>query len=410
MVSSTLPDHTAACAAAENRSAQALDLLVNPAATLENPAVALSAVFPLIPGWPRDATPTAIERLSGAMTNLVFAAEGPPGSPKVIIRLFGAGSMLFSRRQERGVFLAASRLGVGPACLLEFGNGRVEAFLPGEPLNAALLREPEVAAAIAGALAEFHVTMLRTLPEAQEATIRGNSPTLDDSGTRDTLWDRLRAWADAAAAVAPEAAAAAGVAPSSLLPELDAMQAAVERDWSPPWLVFAHNDLQYGNILRMNGPREGENSGAAVVVKLIDFEYSAVGDAAFDVANHFCEYAADYHGDEAAEGVLDWGRLPTAEQQQAFCSAYVAELLRTHSDSALAVVVRARCGDDVDAAAAELEARAAAFCPLSHLLWGCWGLIQSQTSGVADFDYIGYANQRLKRYHATKGTLLGGSY
>ena len=87
-----------------------------------------------------------ISRISGAMTNLVYLAHNPTApfaTAKVIIRIFGRGSLLFSRHQERGIFLAASKLKIGPQCLVEFGNGRVEQFLPGAAVTAASMRQQE---------------------------------------------------------------------------------------------------------------------------------------------------------------------------------------------------------------------------------------------------------------------------
>ncbi|KAF9607647.1 hypothetical protein IFM89_037880 [Coptis chinensis] len=49
---------------------------------------------------------------------------------------------------------------------------------------------------------------------------------------------------------------------------------------------FCHNDLQYGNIMMDEETR---------VVTIIDYEYSCYNPIAFDLVNHFCEMAADYH-------------------------------------------------------------------------------------------------------------------
>ena len=46
-------------------------------------------------------------------------------------------------------------------------------------------------------------------------------------------------------------------------------------------LVFCHNDLLCGNILK--GSPAGPDS-----ITLIDYEYAGYNPAAFDIANHFC--------------------------------------------------------------------------------------------------------------------------
>ena len=426
------------------------------------------------------------------MTNLVFLAHNrtaPQDSAKVILRIFGSGSTLFSRHQERGIFLAASRLGVGPHCIIEFSNGRVEQFLPGNSVTATTMRHQNVAAAIAVALADFHVRMLQTLPftkdplssssTGSDQAVQGGSPRSDESGLRNALWDRLRGWIKAVHDVAPESATALGVGPlSTAEKEVATMQHIAETAWGPCWLAFTHNDLQYGNVLLCLGNNNnnkdytdssgndfisvevsnqiGNNIVGAVhgdlkmdrdstairtttTATLIDYEYSTVGEVAFDIANHFCEYAADYHAANEAD-VLDWHRMPSPDERAFFCIAYCEALLLRHPNSPLATTAKAaaaavgsgnstqieskeeslspmpcrktettRAAIDeelmIDQVAEVLAKRVEAFLPLSHLKWGLWGLIQSKLSDVG-FNYLGYAEARLQQYHKTKKILL----
>ena len=366
------------------------------------------------------AAAATVVKISGAMTNLVFKAHSPLAGA-VIVRVFGPGSRLFSRRQERSVFLAAARQGLGPRCLLEFGNGRVEEFLPGTTLTAEGMRRPRVAAAVATALAQFHVAMHEALPlvGGDAGCVAGDGV---EGGGRSALWARLSRWVAIAQQVAPADSRALGL--DAALEEVDAMQEAIQRcdrRWGGvKLLVFCHNDLQHANILLQDGGDAavaGEGAGRdepLVEAKLIDFEYAMVGEAEFDIANHFCEYAADYHGSSEAH-ILDWSRLPTWQEQTFFCRAYAAAVLQRFGSSALARALQ-RCAapgvaggslaeaDGVEeAAAAAVRRRAVAFMPLSHLMWAAWGLIQSKTSDVsAEFDYRAYAEQRMMRYHATK--------
>ena len=52
----------------------------------------------------------------------------------------------------------------------------------------------------------------------------------------------------------------------------------------------------------------------------------------------------------------------------------------------------------------ELHKAALAYVPISHLMWGLWGLIQAKTSNC-DYNFVDYASQRLQQYHATKPDL-----
>jgi hypothetical protein len=62
-----------------------------------------------------------------------------------------------------------------------------------------------------------------------------------------------------------------------------------------------------------------------VLLTLIDYEYSGFNPVAFDIANHWCEWAADYHTQEPH--VLDFTRVPDEQQRRAFVEAYLRALL-----------------------------------------------------------------------------------
>lgn len=151
------------------------------------------------------------------------------------------------------------------------------------------------------------------------------------------------------------------------------------------------------------GPAGGSAAVAAatVAVKLIDYEYSTLNDVAFDVANHFCEWAYNYHGGEdwmgrglrctavlCGNGCFTcerfWARprghpvtcfaghwraplllcpadeahvfhdawLPSEEQQLAFCRAYVAAMQRQAGRTAVMQPVAAGAAQGTPAAAA----------------------------------------------------------
>ena len=130
-----------------------------------------------------------------------------------------------------------------------------------------------------------------------------------------------------------------------------------------------------------------------------------MNDVAYDVANHWCEYAADYHAEETH--VLHFDRLPSAEERAAFARAYVDALLDLRRLGAANPVLDAilGAGADPEALAALLVAKAEAYMPLSHLMWGLWGVLQAEAPD-ADFQYLDYARQRVAQYHASKQPFL----
>jgi thiamine kinase-like enzyme len=369
----------------------------NPAATF------LTTILPSIPGWERVTSDSEfqVERLSGAMTNFVFrlwkVGQGQSKSKisVIIVRVYGQGGLLFSRRQEQGVFIAACRLGLGPQCLLQFANGRVEECLPGVPLHAAAMRIPTVSQAIARALADFHIDMYDSLSLVRDSSGPvGSSPRTDDTGAENTIWSRLQHWFRLVINL-NDRQLIASLNVDRVEHHIESFKRSHE-GLEEEYFGFCHNDLQCGNILLMdNDDNDSDGMGKkGVSVKLIDYEYSAVGDVAFDIANHFCEWAADYHATADPSGfILDWNQMPTETERYHFCRAYIQQIILNHPDSRLASVM-ARYS--LDEATRNLSERAKSYEPISHLLWGLWGLVQSSCSEV-DFDYLGYAKLRLQQ-------------
>ena len=68
-------------------------------------------------------------------------------------------------------------------------------------------------------------------------------------------------------------------------------------------------------------------------IRLIDYEYAGVNPVALDLANHWCEYAADYHTD--TPHILDYSKFPDHEHQAGFIHAYietVVSMSKKHGD------------------------------------------------------------------------------
>lgn len=69
--------------------------------------------------------------------------------------------------------------------------------------------------------------------------------------------------------------------------EMDYLKTVVSKVQSP--VVFAHNDMQEGNILMKTNTKPHEDR-----ISLIDFEYCSYNYRGFDLANHFCEWMYEY--------------------------------------------------------------------------------------------------------------------
>lgn len=68
-----------------------------------------------------------------------------------------------------------------------------------------------------------------------------------------------------------------------------------------------------------------DEGDSASCITFIDYEYSGFNPVAYDIANHWCEWAADYHTE--APHVLDFSRLPDPQQQYLFVESYLHALL-----------------------------------------------------------------------------------
>lgn len=132
-------------------------------------------------------------------------------------------------------------------------------------------------------------------------------------------------------------------------------------------VVFAHNDTQYGNILRLKDSNE---------LVVIDFEYAGYNPRGYDIANHFCEWMYDYHSQQPAHMTIT--DYPTKKQQLRFLESYISQ-------------------SDLVISAEELMKEVELWKMVCHLFWGLWGVIQASQSEI-DFDYAYYCTQRLDAF------------
>ncbi|KAG1335473.1 putative choline kinase 2 [Cocos nucifera] len=349
-----------------------------------------------------DSKAWEVVHLKGAMTNQVYQVNWPTMgkggvSRKVLVRIYGEGvDVFFDREDEIRTFECMSRHGQGPRLLGRFPNGRVEEFINArehyllkpdkwyswnhfhnegaimvellvnfsqflyqyselvmllllfETLSAADLRDPEISALVASKLKEFHE--------------------LDMPGPRNVfLWDRLRKWLKTSRNLC-----SAEDEKEFRLDSLEEEITTLERFFSgkDQRIGFCHNDLQYGNIMIDEDTRQ-------------DYEYASFNPIAYDLANHFCEMAADYHTE--TPHVLDFNKYPDYEERKRFVQTYLSSSGETPN------LV------EVDNLLELIEKYALA----SHLVWGLWGIISERVNDI-DFNYMEYAKQRFQQYWLRK--------
>ena len=114
-------------------------------------------------------------------------------------------------------------------------------------------------------------------------------------------------------------------------------------------------------------------------IVFVDLEYAGWNYRGFDLGNLLCEWASDFQSPHPH--ILNFTHhYPTTQEQEHLARAYLGG------------------GEDVREEEMErLVFEMREFALASHVLWGVWGLLQSQLSTI-EFDFLGYARQRLNEY------------
>ena len=316
--------------------------------------------------------------ITGGITNLLFRVDLAGASrSSILVRLFGAVGLI-DRDEETASFALLSESGMAPAYHGRFQNGRLEGWKHEmQALTVRQLSDPVIAKGIAQQMARLHAECL------QEELALAPSP---------TLFTQLDDWAQQALQVSFQTDHDTDRAKLLSLPqytsELVWLGQLIDSLPSPPAIAFCHNDLLAANILY--NPNENHSSSTTTTIQLIDFEYGGVNYAAFDVANHWNEYAGG-----TAPGTLpnyDW--LPSPHAEIDFVRAYLEQ------------VQASRGGGDVNVTEEqvnELVQQVHLFQLINHVYWGLWAVNQAAAEGCQEFDYLLYATKRLERYQSTKG-------
>ncbi|CAO3573810.1 unnamed protein product [Mortierella alpina] len=279
-----------------------------------------------VENWAEVTDPSSLDlfRISGAMTNCIFLVTGPPrvmvdaagasesedlapvSMPrKVLLRVYGIGlESLISRDSELHWLRNLSTMDIGPSLLGIFKNGRFEQYVESTTLTKEDIRHPRTSRHIAHRMCELH-NIVNVFPPPEKCVPQTQ--------------ENIAKWIPLAMAAIekicsedPEKRAVVDAFDfDKLLVEIEEVYRELTAVHSP--LVFAHNDTQYGNILRTL-----DDSGELVV---IDFEYAGYNTRGFDIGNHFCEWTADYHSDRPS--VLHPDRYPSKSEQLNFLEAYM---------------------------------------------------------------------------------------
>ena len=315
-----------------------------------------------------------VQPVSGGITNKLYHVHGIPQSstndtpPAILVRIFG-GAGLIDRDVETSTFASLGQQGIALRYYGRFGNGRLEEWLP----NAHTLQPPEMPLYVE-TIAQ-HVGRLHSMFSIPDGLKDHHDPMAPP-----TLWTQLSSWLDQALQASFQVASDQDRASTLPLEQLADELIWLQQEVCPTnaTIGFCHNDLLAANILCYDGRDNQKN------IQLIDFEYGGMNYLAYDIANHFNEFAG---GTDTGTPNYSW--FPSSQVQKQFCEAYL----------------RARGGaivqpNDVQDLLHEIHG----FVLANHLVWGLWAVNQAATEGCQGFDYLLYASCRLKRYFEEKAT------
>ncbi|KAJ8901113.1 hypothetical protein NDN08_004973 [Rhodosorus marinus] len=305
-------------------------------------------------GWKQlEDSEIRISQLPGGITNVMWSAEASVDGVKparVAVRVFGSGASV-DRATENSIYRKLSELKVAPEFLVDFGNGRVEMFLPGRTLTRTDIHEQIISERIAEELARLHLVDLRGEDEVPEPTV----------------WSLLDEWLKESLKIIPEIPSFPFDKKQLETSLRDAKQMATQK-YANSQVVFCHNDLLAANILWDSDKQQ---------IHFIDFEYGSFNPRGLDLGNHLAEWMG---GTE--DSIVHLASYPNANQRYQFCQAYLRTLLSVEPD---------------DDQVAELVDEVNFYSLVSHLHWGLWGLCQS-VSSTLEFDYALFGTNRLRAY------------
>ncbi|XP_075030626.1 ethanolamine kinase 2 isoform X2 [Calonectris borealis] len=323
---------------------------------------ALRLMRELRPGWEPARVKTKL--FTDGITNKLVACYTDEGmADAVLVRVYGRKTELFvDRETELRNFQVLRAHGCAPDLYCAFQNGLCYQFLPGIALGPDHVRNPHIFRLVAQEMARVHA-------------IHANG-----SLPKPILWQKLHKYltlvkTDLSPKVSNPSLQQDVPSLEMLEHELAWMKETLSQLGSP--IVLCHNDLLCKNII-YDGTQEH--------VRFIDYEYTGYNYQAFDIGNHFNEFAGVKE--------VDYRLYPSKETQ--------LQWLRSYLQAYKQLTQGEQGGTGVSEE--ELEAlyvQVNKFSLASHFLWACWGLIQDKYSTI-DFNFLRYAKLRFKQYFKMK--------
>ncbi|XP_078098244.1 ethanolamine kinase 1-like isoform X2 [Mustelus asterias] len=325
---------------------------------------ALELVGKLRPKWDVEQVKTKLFT-DGITNKLVGCYVENRMEDVVLVRIYGNKTELFvDRDNELKSFLVLNANGCAPKLYCTFQNGLCYEFIHGMALDPRHLGEPTLFRLIVTELARIH-------------SIHAHNGCIP----KPILWLKMRKYmALISSEFTPEAK---NIQIQQKVPPLETLEK--EMAWMKDYLselnsptVFCHNDLLCKNIIY--NEKEGW-------VKFIDYEYSGYNYQAFDIGNHFNEFAG--------VSEADYSLYPNQALQ--------FQWLRTYLEACKRFTKKG--GEVTNNEVHTLYVQVNKFALASHFFWGFWSLIQAKYSTI-EFDFLGYSILRFNQYFKMKPQVI----
>lgn len=319
---------------------------------------AISLIKHIQPEWGSD--DVRIKKFTDGITNtLVGLYHKDTPTDILLMRIYGHNThLLIDREAEKSNFRLLHTAGLAPRLYAEFDNGLVYQYVKGVTTTPDTIRDPHIYSLVAKNMARLHKV---------HSNIK--QPKLWDMGKQ------MLALVPRKFNTPEKQERFASLFPggvSQLQSDWQFIETCLRNTRSPA--VFCHNDLLLGNIIY---DEEAER------VTFIDYEYGGVNYQAFDIANHFDEYAG--------VSPMDHSRYPGPDIQLSWLRSYLQEYTGvTPTAQQLAT----------------LHWQVQQFSPVAHFLWTVWGLVQSEHSEI-DFDFFQFAASQYEGYQLKRDKYLG---
>ena len=250
-----------------------------------------------VKGW--SGKKITLDVLAGGLTNQLFVAR-TGGQLPIVIRMFGTHtSAFYDRNMEKEMFRIFSSVGLGPAYIGEWAEGRFEEFLPGRTCRIDDFFRFDILAELARALRSIHQL-------AQPPKERGCVPQSERN---------IGKWWLLVETLYADEPTFLSVIRSSVEEYIE-----ISRRLKPSPILLCHNDIQEGNILV-----EENDCGQVSSLRLVDFEYADYNCRGFELGNMWCESGIDNFYDQAPYFRSRPGGRMTDEHLIHFCREYLRE-------------------------------------------------------------------------------------